>query len=84
METTQRQFCRRCLRSCVPAVTLTFDGGTRRLHWCADHAADAAKYHAISDQAPESGANDCTCWATSRNGCPVHYDTLPGTKRVLS
>jgi hypothetical protein len=21
----------------------------------------------------EAGPNDCTCWATSRNGCPKHY-----------
>lgn len=48
---TQRQFCRKSLHSCVPAVTLTFDDGTRRLHWCADHAEDAENYRADSDYA---------------------------------
>jgi hypothetical protein len=38
-----RQFCRKCLRSCFPAVTLDYpDGG--RLHWCAEDAADAEAY----------------------------------------
>jgi len=37
-----RQFCRAEMHSCTPAVTLTFDG--RRLHWCANHAADADRY----------------------------------------
>ena len=47
----KRQFCRTCLRSCVPAATLTFDDGARRLHWCADHASDADPYRESSDQA---------------------------------
>ena len=42
----QRQVCRKCLKSCTPVVTLTFDGGTRRLHWCSDCASDAEKYDA--------------------------------------
>lgn len=46
-----RQFCRKGIHSCVPAVTLTFDGGRGRLHWCAEHAGDAEKYRASSDQA---------------------------------
>lgn len=40
----KRQTCRKCLRSCIPAVTLTFDGGARRLHWCEAHRADADRY----------------------------------------
>jgi hypothetical protein len=42
----RRQFCRTGLHTCTPAVTLAFeqDGLTRRLHWCADHAADADQY----------------------------------------
>jgi hypothetical protein len=53
-QTVKRQFCRKGFHSCVPAVTLTFDGGARRLHWCAEHAADAEQYR---DQAAES----CGC-----------------------
>jgi hypothetical protein len=45
----RRQFCRKSIHSAVPAVTLTFDGGTRRLHWCADHAADADRYRDQAD-----------------------------------
>ncbi len=41
-----RQFCRTGQHTCVPAVTLTFDDGARRLHWCAKHAADADAYRA--------------------------------------
>lgn len=47
----KRQFCRVCLASSVPAVTLTFDNGERRLHWCAEHIDDAERYRAHSDQA---------------------------------
>ncbi len=47
--TTGRQFCRTGIHSAVPAVTLTFDGGTRRLHWCAEHTADADPYRASAD-----------------------------------
>lgn len=33
-----------------------------------------AQYAAAGQRAAaEVGPNDCTCWATSRNGCPVHY-----------
>jgi hypothetical protein len=46
----KRQFCRKCQHTCSPAVTLTFDGGARRLHWCADHARDAERYRPDSDQ----------------------------------
>lgn len=46
----QLQFCRKGLHTCTPAVTLTFDGGVRRLHWCAGHADDADQYRASSDQ----------------------------------
>lgn len=42
--TPQRQVCRKCLRSCIPAVTLTFDCDTRRLHWCSNCVIDAVKY----------------------------------------
>lgn len=46
----KRQFCRKCTTtgrerpSCVPAVTLTFPETGGRLHWCAEHAADADRY----------------------------------------
>jgi hypothetical protein len=43
------QFCRKCVQKCIPAVTLTFGGGARRLHWCAEHAADADQYRAAAD-----------------------------------
>jgi hypothetical protein len=46
----KRQFCRTTIHDCAPAVTLTFDNGARRLHWCADHAADADRYRPHSDQ----------------------------------
>lgn len=46
----ERQFCRKGIHTCIPAVTLTFDGGARRLHWCADHADDAEQYRDSSDQ----------------------------------
>lgn len=39
-----RQFCRVNAHDCLPAVTLTFDGGVRALHWCTEHAADAERY----------------------------------------
>jgi len=47
--TKARQFCRKCLTSCTPAVTLTFDNPTRRLHWCAEHTADADRYRDSAD-----------------------------------
>ena len=37
-----RQFCRKCLRSAVPAVTISSPNG--RLHFCADHVTEAVKY----------------------------------------
>lgn len=46
-----RQFCRKGAHTCAPAVTLTFDNGTRRLHWCAEHAAAAEQYRSTSDRA---------------------------------
>lgn len=39
-----RQFCRKGIHSCTPFVTLTYNGGTGRLHWCAEHLADAEHY----------------------------------------
>lgn len=45
------QVCRQCLQTCIPAVTLTFGGGARRLHWCADHAFHADQYRATADHA---------------------------------
>ena len=48
-----RQVCRRCLRSSAPAVTLTFDNGARRLHWCAEHASDADNYRESADRGDE-------------------------------
>lgn len=44
-----RQFCRKCLRNRTPAITLTFRNGSGRLHWCADHVADADRYRADAD-----------------------------------
>ncbi len=45
-----RQFCRKGVHVCTPAVTLTFDSGTRRLHWCTEHSADADQYRADADR----------------------------------
>lgn len=44
-----REYCRRGIHDCTPAVTLTFDDGRRRLHWCAEHAADADRYRYQAD-----------------------------------
>ena len=49
MTKTSRQFCRKGMHQCVPSVTLTFDDGSRRLHWCANHADDADRYRADAD-----------------------------------
>lgn len=43
--TIKRQFCRKGIHTCTPAVTLIFPGN-RRLHWCAEHASDAEQYRA--------------------------------------
>lgn len=48
----QRQFCRKGIHTCIPAVTLTFRNGAGRLHWCAEHADDAERYRPSSDQRP--------------------------------
>jgi hypothetical protein len=45
----KRQFCRKAIHPCVPAVTLTFHNGASRLHWCAEHATDAVRYQAQAD-----------------------------------
>lgn len=50
-EGQQRQFCRKRLRSTVPAVTLKFSGN-RSLCWCTEHADDAEHYAASSDRQP--------------------------------
>jgi hypothetical protein len=47
--TTARQFCRKGAHTCTPAVTLTFENGTRRLHWCEDHKDDADRYRSDAD-----------------------------------
>lgn len=47
----KRQFCRKGIHTCIPAVTLAFRNGAGRLHWCAEHAADAERYRPASDQA---------------------------------
>jgi|SRR4051812_33268592 hypothetical protein len=39
-----RQFCRKGIHPCTPVVTLTYNGGKGRLHWCADHIAAAERY----------------------------------------
>lgn len=39
-----RQTCRKGIHSCTPAVTLSYRGGKGRLHWCAEHIADAERY----------------------------------------
>lgn len=49
--TGPRQFCRKGIHSCIPALTLTFRAGAGALHWCADHVDDAEPYLANSDQA---------------------------------
>lgn len=60
----KRQFCRKGIHTAIPAVTLTFDGGARRLHWCAEHAADADGYRDSSDQADRASAvPERTDWA---------------------
>jgi hypothetical protein len=48
--TPKRQFCRKGIHNAIPAVTLTFDNGTRRLHWCADHQGDAVQYRNQADK----------------------------------
>jgi hypothetical protein len=50
----------------------------------ADALRALAGYIEQREAAEEAGPNDCTCWATSRNGCPQHHDTLPGTHRIVS
>lgn len=50
-QATGRAFCRKGQHICTPAVTLTFDNGARRLHWCTEHASDADAYRAHADQA---------------------------------
>lgn len=47
---TKRQFCRKGIHTCTPAVTLTFRNGAGRLHWCAEHAADADQYRDQADK----------------------------------
>ena len=50
----KRQVCRKCLKTCVPAMTLTFNrddrAWPRRLHWCAKHIDDAERYRDSADQ----------------------------------
>lgn len=58
----QRQFCRKCFKSSLPAVTLTFDNGTRRLHWCAEHTDDAERYR------PDSDTHDTAIRVEHRDG----------------
>lgn len=45
----KRQFCRKGIHVCIPAVTLSFREGAGRLHWCAEHAADADRYRVNAD-----------------------------------
>lgn len=45
----KRQFCRKGIHTCIPAVTLVFRGGEGCLHWCAEHAADANRYRDNAD-----------------------------------
>lgn len=47
----KHQICRKCLRSCIPAITLAFPGGNR-LHWCHGCASDARNYlsHAVQEE----------------------------------
>lgn len=43
----ERQFCRKCLKSCIPAITKTWNNPTRRLHWCNNCAADSLNYLSV-------------------------------------
>ncbi len=72
---TERQFCRVAPHhSCTPAVTLTFRNGAGRLHWCAEHAADAEAYRADSDQADAPHGWESTATPTVSGFTPI---TLP-------
>lgn len=65
-EEPKRQFCRKGIHDCIPAVTLTFDGGARRLHWCAEHASDADGYRAQSDQATKTPVETLSAGAAAQ------------------
>lgn len=63
----KRQCCRKCLCSTIPAVTLTFDHGTRALHWCADCADDADKYRDQADSTePAMTRDELAAWLRLR------------------
>lgn len=62
----ERQFCRKAIHACTPAVTLTFDGGARRLHWCTEHADDAEGYRDQSDQASETPVETLSAGAAAQ------------------
>lgn len=38
------QFCRKGVHTCIPSVTLAYNGGKAHLHWCAEHVSDAERY----------------------------------------
>ena len=49
---TGRQFCRKGMHPCTPALTLVFteDGITSRLHWCDEHTFFANPYRADASE----------------------------------
>jgi len=49
---TGRQFCRKGMHPCTPALTLVFtdDGITTRLHWCEEHTFFANPYRADASE----------------------------------
>lgn len=76
LQSTGRQFCRKCRRNAIPAVTLTFDGGTRRLHWCDNCVSDADAYRSDADQPtppPCDSPSPLHCWNDTHR-CRRHAD----------
>jgi hypothetical protein len=45
----KRQVCRKCLGSCDPKLSLTFDNEMRALHWCEGCQVDALNYARQAD-----------------------------------
>lgn len=89
---SSRQFCRTGAErgtnhSAVPAVTLTFDGGKRRLHWCAEHATDADAYRDSADRPARPSVIELaaigrpgTVRASARAGSKAHLAELTGAQ----
>lgn len=79
-EPAKRQFCRKCQRSSVPAVTLTFEQGQRRLHWCAEHIEDAERYRPGSDQAIKPTAQTHNFWPYAGGVCRLLVERPDGRR----